>query len=238
MKVKPFLILGLLIATLLYSPINLQAQEEESGSPFSLGADLVSSYVWRGSKSGTGPNIQPYIEFSKGGFTLGAWGTTSFHDLGDIPEVDLYASYAFDCGLSFGITDYYFQGTPFFRYSTDSASHAFEGNLEYKIERLTFSANYVFNDASNGGPGNKPGGGDMYFELGYDFKYFGVFAGAGNGWTTTYKDNGDDVFALCNLGIKTSKEIKITDKYSIPVSGMLNINPDREELNLVIGISF
>ncbi len=27
-------------------------------------------------------------------------------------------------------------------------------------------------------------GGDMYFELGYAFKYFGIYLGAGDGWHT------------------------------------------------------
>ena len=78
----------------------------------------------------------------------------------------------------------------------------------------------------------------MYFEANYAFKNFGVFVGAGNGWHTTYKDNGDDVFAVCNIGLKAAKEVKITDKFSLPITGALSVNPDKEQLNLVIGVSF
>lgn len=228
-------ILLLFIAVLFIIPA--KAQEKES--PFSVGGDFVSSYVWRGSKIGTGPNIQPCMELSLGGFTLGSWGSFSFHpESGDFMEADLYASYGFDFGLSMGITDYYYQGTPYFRYDTDSASHAFEINLGYEFKGLSLSANYILNDASNGGPANKPGGGDMYFELGYSFESFTLFAGAGNGWHTSYEDNGDDVFTLCNIGISTEKEIKISETFSLPVSGAVIVNPDKEEFNLVIGISF
>ena len=227
----------ILLMTVLLT-VSLYAQEEEKESPFSLGADVVSSYVWRGTKVGTGPNIQPWLKFSTGGFTVGAWGSTSFHDFGDVAELDLYTSYAFGFGLTLGVTDYYYQSSPYFQFQGDTSSHAFEINAAYTIKNLTLSANYIINDASNGGPANKPGGGDMYFEAAYAFKNFGVFAGAGNGWHTTYDDNGDDVFAVCNIGIKTAKELKITDKFSLPVTGALSVNPDKEQLNLVIGVSF
>jgi hypothetical protein len=218
--------------------VSLYAQEEEKKSPFSLGADVVSSYVWRGSKIGTGPNIQPWLKFSTGGFTLGAWGSSSFHFDTDVAEMDLYTSYTFGFGLTLGLTDYYYQSSPYFQYSGDTSSHAFEINAAYTIKNFSLAANYVINDASNGGPANKPGGGDMYFEANYTFTNFGVFVGAGNGWHTTYEDNGDDIFAVCNIGIKAAKELKITDKFSLPVTGALSVNPNREQLNLVIGVSF
>jgi len=69
--------------------------------------------------------------------------------------------------------------------------------------------------------------------LGYTFKYFNVFVGAGDGWHTS-----DGDFGLCNIGIGTSKEVKITDSYSLPVSGSVVLNPEREEFNIVVGISF
>jgi hypothetical protein len=231
---------GVLVVLLMlvFSFAPLKAQEEEKTSPFSVGADVVSSYVWRGSKQGSGPNIQPSLKFVAGGLTLGSWGSFSFHDGGDLSEADLYAAYAFDFGLSLGITDYYYQGTPYFTYTGDTASHAFEINLAYAIKSLSLQANYIINDASNGGPANKAGGGDMYFEAAYAFDNFGVFVGAGNGWHTADDDNGDDVFAICNIGIKASKDLKFTDSFSLPVFGALSLNPDKEELNLVVGFSF
>ncbi len=45
---------GLLIST------GLNAQEDESPSKFSAGADLYSNYVWRGTKLGTGPACPAY----------------------------------------------------------------------------------------------------------------------------------------------------------------------------------
>jgi len=210
-------------------PSGVFAQEEvESESPFSVGADVVSSYVWRGSKF-SGPAIQPFVEFSLGGLTLGSWGSYGFAD--QVAETDLYLSYGFDFGLSLGVTDYYYQGYPYFDYSDTTASHAFEINAGYEISNFSISANYILNDAHAGGPANS--GSDMYFELGYAFEHFDVFVGAGDGWHTS-----DGEFGLCNIGIGTSKDIKITESYSLPVFGQVILNPEKEEFNLVVGISF
>ena len=48
----------------------LLAQEVE----ISTGADVVSTYVFRGIAY-DGPSIQPSVELSSGGFAIGAWGS-------------------------------------------------------------------------------------------------------------------------------------------------------------------
>lgn len=64
-----------------------------SQSSFGVGADVVSSYVWRGFKqTNTAPNVQPYTTFTTGGLTVGAWGSADF--TGVLHEFDLYATYA------------------------------------------------------------------------------------------------------------------------------------------------
>lgn len=223
--------LTLLAAMIMISPMNVQAQESES--PFSVGGDLVSSYLWRGTKFGTGPAIQPYLELALGNFSIGGWGSYCF-TTNEAAEADLYASYGFDFGLSVGLTDYYFPGTEYFDYSTESGSHAFEINLGYEIGGLAIGANYFLNEA--GGAGTD--GGDMYFELGYSFEHFGVFVGGGNGWHTVEMDADESDFNVVNIGITASKEIAITEKYALPVSGSLILNPDTEQFHVVVGISF
>ena len=223
--------LTLLAATTIISPMHTQAQESES--PFSVGGDLVSSYLWRGTKFGTGPAIQPYLELALGNFSIGGWGSYCF-TTNEAAEADLYVSYGFDFGLSVGVTDYYFPGSPYFDYSTESGSHAFEINLGYEISGFSIGANYFLNEA--GGAGTD--GGDMYFELGYSFKNFGVFVGGGNGWHTVEADADESDFNVCNIGITASKEIAITEKYALPVSGSLILNPDTEQFHVVVGISF
>jgi len=228
---------GFLLSIVLLSfiGISLKAQDvevvvEESDSPFSVGADLVSSYVWRGVKFG-GPAIQPTVEFSKSGFTVGAWGSFGIGPVDEaVNEADLYLSYGFDFGLSLGLTDYYYQGAPYFEYKDSISSHAIEINAGFEKGAFSLSGNYILNN-SEYGAGSV--GGDMYFELGYAFKNFNFFIGAGNGWHTSTND-----FEVCNIGISASKELKISDKFSLPVSGLVSINPQLEMFNIVGTISF
>ncbi|MBN2487098.1 MAG: hypothetical protein JXB34_14080 [Bacteroidales bacterium] len=216
----------LIISLLTYSVVSVKAQEEESSSPFSIGADVVSNYVWRGTKYG-GPSIQPGVELSLGNFSVGAWGSFSLNG-DDILENDFYLAYSIgDFGLT--LSDYYYQG-PLFDFSDSTGSHALEVGASYSIKGLSLTAGYVINEA--GGAGSA--GGDFYVELGYGFKNFSVFAGAGNGWYTGSKDE----FGLVNVGISTEKEIKVTDSFSVPVSGSVIVNPQAEVAFLVVGFSF
>ncbi|MCK4751586.1 MAG: hypothetical protein KAT15_31230, partial [Bacteroidales bacterium] len=146
-------VLALMMVSMVISPVNLNAQDEEpslragqsqSSSPFSTGGDLVSSYLWRGTKFGTGPAIQPYVELGLGNFAFGGWGSYCF-TVNEGAEADIYVSYGFDFGLSIGMTDYYFPGTPYFDYSTATGSHAFEVNLGYEIAGFSISANMFLN---------------------------------------------------------------------------------------------
>jgi len=212
---------------------NLFAQEtegvkEEIKSPFSTNVDLVSSYVWRGVRF-SGPALQPSVEYGKGGFTIGSWGSVGFDHTEAINEADLYASYLFDFGFSLGISDYYYQ-TKWTEIKDSISSHAFEINAAYEIGGLSVSANYILND-SHLVVGSQ--GGDMYFELGYSFDKFDVFVGAGNGWHTL---NGD--FQVCNIGLTSTKELKFSEKFSLPVSGSVIFNPNTEILHIVGTISF
>jgi hypothetical protein len=223
----------LLMVSMIITPGKLNAQQEDPSSPFSVGGDLVSSYLWRGTKFGTGPAIQPYVELGLGNFSIGGWGSYCFTS-DEAAEADLYFSYGFDFGLSIGLTDYYFPGTPYFDYSTETGSHAFEINLGYEIGGLSLGANYFLNEAGSAGTA----GGDMYFEVAYGFDSFGFVLGAGNGWHTMEADADESDFAVCNIGLTASKKVKITDSYSLPLSGALILNPDTEQFHVVAGISF
>lgn len=218
-------LLTLVIGALL-APVAINAQdEEEKSSPFTVGVDLVSTYVWRGTAY-SGPSLQPAVDFTVGGFSIGAWGSQGFDGF---QEMDLYAGYGFDFGLYLGLTDYYYPGTQWFDYSDTSGAHAFEINAGFEVGGLSLAANYIVNEA--GGAGST--GNDMYFEVGYSFSIVDIFLGAGDGWHTT-----DGEFAVCNAGLGVSKDVKITDSYSLPVFGQVVFNPQSEQFMIVAGFSF
>lgn len=219
MKKKITLVVFALLAI---CSLNLKAQEAEKKSPFTVGADFYSNYIWRGSLLGTGPAFQPSVKFNSGAFTAGVWGS---FDAAGYAEADPYISLAFG-GLSVGLTDYYYPraGGSF---ASDS-TNAVEINAGYTIGGLSLSANYILNKASVAASAGK----DKYFQAVYAFKNVNFTLGAGDGWHTS-----DGKFAICNIGIGTGKVIKITDSFSIPVTGQVVFNPEKNKMYMVVGFS-
>jgi len=211
---KIYLILASLILMLVFSP-SIRAQE------WSTGLDIYSSYVWRGTKFGSGPAFQPSVEFSAAGFAIGAWG--SFNASTDeAAEADLYASYGFNLGenasLAITLTDYYFPGSSWL----EGDSHYIEPMLTFGIGSFSLTGAYMMNS----------GDGDIYLEAGFSAGAIDLFLGGGDGAYTV-----DGKFNVCNIGIGTSKEIKITDLFSLPFSGAAILNPSSEQFYVVVGIS-
>jgi len=200
---------------------------------FSTGADIVSSYVWRGvpqeGTKGT-PNIQPYVSFTTGGLTVGSWASSSF--LGNVKEVDLYATYAFSSALALTVTDYNWgfahpKGYFFYGKGTD---HLFEASLAYSGPEkfpLGISVNTMFAGSDTLSTGKAAL--STYAELSYPITAFAkVFCGASLFKSANvYNTSG---FALTNIGIKVSKSIVITDKFSLPVYVILGANLSNKDV--------
>ena len=224
------------IAFILTTHLTVNAQEGESESPLSIGADIMSRYVWRGLDYGAAPSIQPYIELGAGGFAIGAWGayTTSINNANPmgIQEMDLYATYTIADLVTLGVTDYFFPQEAdynynYFDYGSDTSGHVIEGMISFNgMENLPLNVTLgynLLNDDDN----------SLYIELGYSLSILDVFIGAGNGLYLT----GDGDFGIVNLGISSSREIAITEKFSLPVSAALITNPEAKQIHMVFGIS-
>jgi hypothetical protein len=192
---------------------------------FSTGADLVSSYVWRGvpqeATKGT-PNIQPFVSFTTGGLTLGSWASSSF--IGNVKEVDLYATYAFSSSLALTVTDYNWGfNSSYFKYSKGS-DHMYEASLAYtgaEAFPLSASVNTFFAGADTLSTGKSAF--STYVELSYPISPSAkVFCGASLLKSAmVYNTSG---FAITNIGVKVNKSIVFTDKFSLPVYGILGAN--------------
>ncbi len=87
------------------------------------------------------------------------------------------------------------------------------------------------------GAGNGDASGDIYLQADYAIGAVNLTLGGGNGQYSFEADGEDDKFSISNIGIGTSKEIKITDSFSLPISGSIILNPSTEQFFVVVGIS-
>ena len=102
-----------------------------------VGADIVSSYIWRGQDL-SGVSIQPSIAIGYKGLSLEAWGSIGF-DKEDCKELDLTLGYQIG-GFSISVTDYWSSGeNGYFHYGAHSTSHTFEGQIGYDFGVLAIN---------------------------------------------------------------------------------------------------
>ena len=198
----------------------------------SIGADVVSRYIWRGIGLADALSIQPGLSYTTGDLEVGSWASYAIDGTGS-NEVDLYTSYAIG-DFSIGVIDYTFPAVADSEDGKwgaldygDPGPHILEVTLGYLSDDIPVSvlvAANVYNDEDN----------SLYAELTYSAGSFDIFAGVIAGESAYY---GSDGFALINVGISTTKDVKITDDYTLPMFGSLILNPDRERAHLVVGFS-
>ena len=226
----------LIIAILgLTSTSGIKAQDKVEAS---VGADLVSGYIWRGQDLG-GVSIQPSAGFSYKGFSLSAWGSVGFNG-GDTKEFDLTLGYSYG-GFNIGVTDYWFtsQDSPA-RYSDYKDAHTFEVALGYDFGPL--AVNWFTNFA--GSVGTNEEGKDVYasyISISAPFKLGGIDWSAEIGatpWANSFYNGYSDGFKVSSISLQASKEVKITDSFSFPLWAQAIWNPTTKGAYFVAGISF
>lgn len=204
----------------------------------SLGADLVSRYVWRGMDQGTGASLQPSLGLSIKGFSLSAWGSSSLVDK-DVDEFDITLAYAGD-HLSVGLTDYFWQGVNA-DYSKYADDHFFELNVAYTVSEkvpLTIGWNTML---FGGKSGELDEDGDRmyssYFSLGYSWNVSGISLEPAIG-ITPWKSQYYKEAAVMDITLKASKEIRVTDSFSLPIFSQVVWSPAMDKAHIVFGLTF
>ena len=232
MKNKSIIIVAFAILTS-FVRLTVKAQTSESPSPFKVTADVVSSYIFRGSMATAGPtpNFQPTLSYSKGKYEIGIWGSTDF--AGTYKEFDPYISVT-PGQLKFGITDYNWNfSKSYFDYSS-TTDHIYEATLAYTGAAFSAQINTMFAGADKLANGNNAF--STYAELGYQINPIAkVFLGAAlTESPSVYFTKG---FGVTNVGLKISKSIAITDKFSLPVYGIVGANPYSGNAFFVAGVT-
>ena len=190
-----------------------------------FGADLVSSYVWRGTQFGSGAHVQPYMDLGSGNLTGGVWGSFPTSAKGGGNELDLWVSYDFG-PLALTVTNYTFPG---------------EGGVYGEGEGL-FNGDYTELAASTSIMGVDLSAGyfteveALYVELGFSTGAVDIAFGYGDDQADGFYAGGGS--GLVNMSFSGSKDIQISDNYALPVFGSFIINPEAETAFLVFGISF
>ena len=227
---KKIVLMALLFAT----GMSATAQDEVETT---VSADVVSTYVWRGMECGSAA-IQPTLGIGYKGLSLSAWGSYGLVDTHDAKEFDLTLAYSTG-GFNIGITDYWFN-TPeerYFLYDANKTSHIFEANIGYDFgpAAIQWFTNFAGNDGYN-----KDGkrAYSSYVELSAPFKLASVDWSATVGAVPYATDfYGVDGFAVTNVSLKATKDIKVTDSFSIPVFAQVAANPSTEKAYLVFGFT-
>lgn len=198
----------------------------------SIGADIVSRYVWRGIDFGESMSVQPGLTIAIAGLEFGAWGSYSISASGATAnENDLWASYTHEfasgASVSVGVTDYYFPGP------------RAEGFLVGDAHTLEFSASLsgpeslpvslfagVVEDKKEAEDEKEEDTYTLYVEAGLPLGTLeGVELGAHVGMVGGRSEfYGTPNASLVNLGITASKALRITESFAPPVTVSYIVN--------------
>ena len=205
-----------------------------------IGADVVNQYIWRGQDLGNF-SLQPTLGLEYKGLSLTAWGSVGLADAADTKEFDLTLSYTIG-GLTIGITDYWTNdgldpNARYFKYDAHGTNHVLEANIGYDFG--PFALGWYTNSAGNDGVNKDDKRAySSYVDISAPFHF------ATCDWTATlgvvpyatdyYHTTG---FAVTNISLRAIKDIKVTDKFSIPVFGEIVSNPCSQKAYLVFGFT-
>lgn len=277
MNIKTKLISTALVFLLGAGTLFAQENTKQNTSTWSVGADLVSRYIWRGiNLGGSSPSIQPTVEYGFGtekhAFAIGAWGAYSVSGTQTGQEADLYLSYTLNSMFTLTFTDYFFPNeslgrNKYFNYNMDWTSidngtqaqtgHVVEAAIAFNgTEKVPIHILFAMNIWGADSRKYEDQSGTMvpvdkivmskYLELGYSLSHndigIDLFMGMSLNNPKTEKGEpagfyGQQSAGVINLGITLSKEVQLSNKFSLPVFGSLITNPEAENIFLVVGIS-
>ena len=236
---KKIVLMAMMIATGYSAKAQDDGEHRSSKVETMVAADFVSSYIWRGLDCGS-VAVQPTLGIGYKGLSLSAWGSYGLTNPDDVKEFDLTLAYTAG-GFNIGITDYWFSAgldpdARYFKYDAHGTNHVFEANIGYDFgfASLQWFTNFTGNDYKTDGKRAY----SSYVEVAVPFKLATVdwtaTAGAVPFESAQYGTNG---FAVTNLALKATKEIKVTDTFSIPVFGQVVGNPCSQKAYLVFGFT-
>lgn len=221
---------------------------DEEGVQFKVSGDVVSSYVWRGAYN-AGASIQPTLGMAIKNFSLTVWGSKEISGLHK--EIDITAAYSFG-RFTVSVADYWWEGDKFwelednmsakyFNLDNHDTRHRLEAALAYMISEkfpLSIAWNTMFWGADKNYKDGKQNY-SSYVELNYPFSVKSVALMATVGFTPYESKNmyGTSGFDVCNVALGASKEIRLSDRFSLPIFTKVIFNPAAEDAHVVFGFT-
>ncbi len=233
---KTLLILALTLLGVSACPFRAYAEDreyEELGLTFEVGADWVSSYLWRGQNIG-GMAIQPMVSLDWKGLYISGWANIgadnwAFQDIN--PELDITIGYD-NFGLAVDLTHlYYFGGDPYFgkggfkaqEQTTSSTMEAHAGlHLGDLFEKVPLSLDWYTtiygDDCYLNDKGEWQRAWSTYIEVGYDFELpLGLMLGTRLGivpWRSSYSGYQEvwknaKTVAINNINLRLDREFAL-----------------------------
>lgn len=235
MKIKAFFIF---ISVILFS-LRGFTQSDSSKTAISVNCDVTNQYIWRGQLLNKSVNFQPAITFTKCGFSAGAWGTYAIN--GEYAEADIFLAYEYKW-FKLTVYDYFtmdnnLSNNDYFEYEDNKTKHILEPTIEinggdnlplrlaasvfaYGLDKDTAGKNYY----------------SSYIEMGYTFAIAEYEIDLFTGFTPKTGFYGD-YEGVVNAGLSVTREIKITDHFTLPVKSAIITNPQKENIFLVFTLS-
>jgi hypothetical protein len=234
------LMLSLSLTTVLGQD-SAKPQTENPGLSLDLNFDLVSRYLWRGLLYSANSNVQPMITAKCSKLSFGTWGSFGISE--QYAEFDLFIFYA-SGPITLMVYDYYAEdennlsSRDYFNLTNDSTAHQLEGIIIFTGTEsfpLHVTAATFFYGADKNNNGSQAY--SSYVELSYPFRLKRNIINAFIGGTLNeglYYDHAN----IVNMGLTLSRDIKISNNFSIPIKETLAINPANEDIFLVLSLSF
>lgn len=211
----------------------------------SIGADLVSTYLWRGQQCAF-VSMQPMASLSWKGLSLGAWGSVAVVPQdkfkGTQDELDITLSYSIK-GFNVGVTDYFFgdNGHPYFKHGgLGKTAHTFEGNVGYSWKYL--DVNWYTNFAGNDGAGKKRSRAySSYLQIDCPFHWVNIDWKATVGMvpyaTAYYAQDNSNGFHVNMVALRAEYPIQCGKNFKLPVYTQLMANPSSRDFYYMFGIT-
>ena len=244
-----------LIIVLIAMGVLFPAISNANGFKFDAQVEIVSLYNFRAIDYGNSPAIQPKMQVFYNNLEFFAWGSQALiaremFEGEKVPfnEVDWGFKYHIETAIGKFIpviTAYYcpFEKKKFFdlrgldnwqKRGSQTVNVAFDYIVSPTMP-IKLTVDYCFHNDPQ-----KP----IYAELGYTFThdnyiiepYLGVAKGLGPGGETRQYGINNNEIGFCNLGLNITKNIPVTDKFTLPVTSTLSIQPYTEEVWVVFKV--